>query len=90
MASLGSISYAEDEGRHVVGIKTAQPATTAASTLSGADTSTPPDSDGKFCCHVLECENEVILILPTLCTYCHWFLPGFDKGGGSSSLFLGE
>lgn len=80
MASLGSVSYAEDEGRHVVGIKTAQPVTTDASLLSGADSATPQDSDGKFCCHVLECENEVTLLslsvcmLSLSCSLRRWFV----------------
>jgi hypothetical protein len=57
ISSLGSLSYAEDDSRHIVGIKTAQAATTAGSTLSAEPTGEPGDI--KFCCHVIECENEV-------------------------------
>lgn len=64
VASLGSLSYAEDESRHIVGIKTAQSITTAASTLS--TTESPPQEEGKikYCCHILECENEVSGLFP--------------------------
>ena len=39
---IGSLSYAEDDGKHVLGIKT-----------PAAD-----ESQG-YCCHVLECADEV-------------------------------
>lgn len=57
IASVGSLSYAEDENRHILGIKTNQPATASGSTLSEGDLK---DLEGKFCCHVLECDSEVI------------------------------
>ena len=48
MASVGSLSYAEDEGRHILGIKVAQ-----------SPTSMNEEENSGFSCHVLECENEV-------------------------------
>lgn len=61
VASLGSLSYAEDDSRHIVGIKTTQPETSSGSSLSGAGVL--HNTEGKFCCHVLECDNEVMCIL---------------------------
>ena len=59
ISSLGSLSYAEDENRHIVGIKTSQTATTAGSTLTTGTTAESQETETKFCCHVIECENEV-------------------------------
>jgi len=39
---IGSLSYAEDDGKHILGIKT--PAV---------------DESNGYCCHVVECGNEV-------------------------------
>lgn len=50
MASIGSLAYAEDDGRHILGIKVAH------SPASVRGTATEIDGIG---CHVLECENEV-------------------------------
>ena len=58
MASLGSLSYAEDENRHILGIKTTKPATVSDSTLSRGDLPMK-GTDKKFCCHILECDSEV-------------------------------
>ena len=50
VASIGSLAYAEDDGRHILGIKVARsPASIRAGTLG---------SEG-IDCHVLECESEV-------------------------------
>lgn len=59
ISSLGSLSYAEDDNRHIVGIKTTQPTTTAASTLGSEGSPIQEESEVKYCCHVIECENEV-------------------------------
>lgn len=59
IASLGSLSYAEDENKHIVGIKTPRAATTAGATLTTGATGEPQDAETKFCCHIIECENEV-------------------------------
>ena len=48
---IGSLSYAEDDGNHILGIKTP----------------TADDSEG-YCCHVLECGNEVCVCV-CLCLY---------------------
>ena len=50
VASIGSLAYAEDDGRHILGIKVAR------SPASVRETATDIDGIG---CHVLECENEV-------------------------------
>ena len=59
MASLGSLSYAEDDNRHILGIKTTQPPTAAGATLTEEDLQ---DTKRKFCCHVLECDSEVMMM----------------------------
>lgn len=50
VASIGSLAYAEDDGRHILGVKVAR----SPASVRGA----VADSDG-IGCHVLECENEV-------------------------------
>lgn len=59
IASLGSLSYAEDDNRHILGIKTTQPATPSGSTLNSGGAALQ-DTEAKFCCHVLECDSEVM------------------------------
>lgn len=59
VASLTSLSYAEDENRHILGVKTMQPATVSSSSLTERDL---PADTGKFCCHVLECDSEVCIV----------------------------
>jgi len=48
VATVGSLAYAEDDSKHILGIKAVQ---------------TPPPAEGGertgYCCHVLECDNEV-------------------------------
>ena len=48
VAAVGSLAYAEDDNKHILGIKAVQ---------------TPPPAEGGegtgYCCHVLECDNEV-------------------------------
>ena len=50
MASIGSLAYAEDDGRHILGIKVAVSPATRKGSLGEGET---------ISCHVLECENEV-------------------------------
>ena len=59
MASVGSLAYAEDDGRHILGVKVAH----SPASVRGA----VADIDG-IACHVLECENEV---RPWLHIYIH-------------------
>lgn len=56
VSSLGSLSYAEDDNRHIVGIKTTQAVTAS---LSTGDPLAGQASEANFCCHILECDNEV-------------------------------
>ena len=44
MATVGSLSYAEDDDRHYLGVKAAV---------------VSKDGRSQFCCHILECNNEV-------------------------------
>lgn len=60
VASLCSLSYAEDDNRHILGIKTTQRATVAGSTLTREEDLLAHQSKGNFCCHVLECDSEVM------------------------------
>ena len=50
VASVGSLAYAEDDGRHILGVKVAR---SPASLRGGMG-----EGDG-IECHVLECESEV-------------------------------
>ncbi len=60
VASLGSIAYAEDDGRHIIGIKAGQSSEVSEPVREGQRELTPREEvEGKFCCHVLECDNEV-------------------------------
>ena len=51
VASIGSLAYAEDDGRHILGIKVAR----SPSSVRGGMVA----EDEEINCHVLECENEV-------------------------------
>lgn len=44
MATVGSLSYAEDDDRHYLGVKAAV---------------VSKDGRSQFCCYILECNNEV-------------------------------
>ena len=60
VASLGSIAYAEDDGRHLLGIKAVQSPELPVSVSEGRRELTAlEEAEGKFCCHVLECDSEV-------------------------------
>ena len=51
MASVGSLAYAEDENKHILGIKAVQ--------------SPGPVAERErtnYCCHVLECDSEVTVM----------------------------
>ena len=50
VASVGSLAYAEDDGRHILGVKVARSPASAKGAVE--------DCEG-IGCHVLECENEV-------------------------------
>ena len=43
MATVGSLSYAEDDNRHYLGVKAVV---------------MQKDGKSQYCCYVLECENE--------------------------------
>ena len=62
ISSLGSLAYAEDDGKHILGIKAVQPVTVGGASL-GRHTPTPSEvGDGHsmlYCCHVFECGSEV-------------------------------
>lgn len=54
VASIGSLAYAEDDGRHILGIKVARsPASVRGGVSNG-------ESIG---CHVLECDSEVCKLI---------------------------
>ena len=51
MAAIGSVAYAEDDGRHILGIKVARsPASVRGGGVNHGDS---------IVCHVLECKSEV-------------------------------
>ena len=58
VSSLGSLSYAEDDGKHILGLKAVQPMAVGGASL-GTATPTPSDGHGAlYCCYVIECANE--------------------------------
>ena len=61
VSSLGSLSYAEDDGKHILGLKAVQPTAVGGASL-GIATPTPSEvGDGHgalYCCYVIECANE--------------------------------
>ncbi len=63
LASIGSLAYAEDDGRHMLGIKTTRHGQVGNSSVGkGTDpvTTDASSSDATYCCYVLECDSEVI------------------------------
>ena len=52
VAAIGSLAYAEDDGRHILGIKVAR---SPASVRGGVS------NEESICCHVLECDSEVCM-----------------------------
>ena len=51
--ALGSFSYAEDDNRHILGVKTAE-------VVEGGSSGGEGGSEGvRYCCHMLECSSEV-------------------------------
>lgn len=51
IASLGSLAYAEDDNRHILGLKAVRQL---------PDGGTTEEMDGSsYCCHVVECDSEV-------------------------------
>ena len=69
VGSLGSLSYAEDDGKHILGLKAVQPTAVGGAAL-GTATPTPSEvGDGHgalYCCYVIECANEASVFLQTL------------------------
>ena len=72
MASLGSLAYAEDDGRHMLGIKAMQAPELSESLREGRrEMTAQEEAEGKFCCHVLECDSEVRQDASTLTSPSH-------------------
>lgn len=64
VASLGSLSYAEDDGKHILGLKAVQLMTVGGASL-GIATPTPSEiGDGLYCCYVIECATEASSLNP--------------------------
>jgi len=59
VSSIGSLSYAEDDSRHLLGVKATGPVALAASINSDMEV---PMESSTFCCYVMECANEVCRI----------------------------
>lgn len=57
VSSLGSLAYAEDDNRHLLGMKAVQQ-NLIGSSVGGAGGGASIGSDN-YCCYVLECDNEV-------------------------------
>lgn len=57
MATVGSLAYAEDDGRHILGIKATRQSQVGSSSV-GKGTETD-DKETSYCCYVFECDNEV-------------------------------
>ena len=66
IGSLGSLSYAEDDGKHILGIKAVQPMAVGGASLERV-TPTPSEVGDRhsvlYCCHVFECGTEASAIL---------------------------
>lgn len=61
LASIGSLAYAEDDGRHILGVKATRHGQLGGSSVGKG---TEPQAEGSvsestFCCYVLECDSEV-------------------------------
>ena len=55
IASVGSLSYAEDDGRHILGIKALR------HRQQQSGTGMEVGMGDSYCCHVFECGSEVSL-----------------------------
>ena len=56
-AAIGSLSYAEDDNRHFLGVK--------AAVVNKAGRS-------QYCCYVLECDNEVCVCVCVCVSFLYW------------------
>ena len=66
VASIGSLAYAEDDGRHILGIKATRHGVVGGSSVGRGAEAQPDDNSvlagsAHFCCYVLECDSEVSL-----------------------------
>ena len=61
VCSLGSLAYAEDDGKHILGVKAVQPVAAGGVSL-GRHTPTPSEAGDRhgalYCCYVFECGSE--------------------------------
>ena len=58
VSSLGSLSYAEDDGKHILGLKAIQPTAVGGASLGIATPTSSDIGDGLYCCYVIECATE--------------------------------
>ncbi len=61
VGSLGSLSYAEDDGKHILGLKAVQPTAVGGASLAIATPTASEVGDGHsalYCCYVIECATE--------------------------------
>ena len=62
ISSLGSLAYAEDDEKHILGVKAVQPVIMGGASL-GRQSPSPSEAGDRhsvlYCCHVFECGNEV-------------------------------
>ena len=56
LTSVGSLAYAEDDNRHFLGIKTLR--------VEEEGEGGEEEDRGSYCCHMLECDNEVCILQP--------------------------
>ena len=62
VSTLGSLSYAEDDGKHILGLKAVQPTAVGGASLGAATPTVSEVGDGHgalYCCYVIECATEV-------------------------------
>ena len=64
VASLGSLSYAEDDGKHILGLKAVQPTAVGGASLGRATPTASEVGDGLYCCYVIECATEASVLNP--------------------------
>ena len=57
VATLGSLAYAEDDGRHILGLKAAKKFSGEGNAI--AEEEGEEEEGGGYCCYVLECDSEV-------------------------------
>lgn len=63
LSAIGSLSYAEDDGKHILGLKAVQPTAVGGASPGIATTPTASEvGDGLYCCYVIECANEASVL----------------------------